>query len=126
MQDALASSGLSPHYLDLEISSRAALDKMAVDIRHVTNVKTCKPDQFFADAELGVEQAGLLGGPLGGLPALPGQADPLAVGVVAWQFRRLEVRAHRREKVGCHSCGYDRSGLAVWAACPECGTARST
>ena len=46
---SLASVG---NYLDLEVASRATLDQMAVDIRHVTSVKTCNPDHFLADAEL--------------------------------------------------------------------------
>jgi hypothetical protein len=31
-------------------------------------------------------------------------------------------RARRRERGLCLSCGYDRSGLASGAACPECGS----
>ncbi|HYE62533.1 MAG TPA: hypothetical protein VD997_11115, partial [Phycisphaerales bacterium] len=30
-------------------------------------------------------------------------------------------RRRRRNKGRCPSCGYDRGGIAVDAACPECG-----
>jgi hypothetical protein len=39
----------------------------------------------------------------------------------AW---RLDAIARRRDRVGCcHSCNYDRAGLAAGAVCPECGAA---
>ncbi|MBX3379531.1 MAG: hypothetical protein KF805_05525 [Phycisphaeraceae bacterium] len=41
----------------------------------------------------------------------------------AW---RLDVLATRRKKVGrCATCGYDRAGLKLDAACPECGAESS-
>jgi hypothetical protein len=40
---------------------------------------------------------------------------------IAW---RLDHVSRRRERVGrCPKCSYDRTGLAVGAACPECGSA---
>jgi hypothetical protein len=47
------------------------------------------------------------------LPLVP---VPLIVSVVLWP---------RRRRFGpglCQSCGYDRNGLAIDAACPECGS----
>ncbi|MBL8762113.1 MAG: hypothetical protein JNL50_12510 [Phycisphaerae bacterium] len=46
---------------------------------------------------------------------------PLAVGWVAW---RLGRRCGAGNRAGCcPACGYDRSGLADSAPCPECGAA---
>jgi hypothetical protein len=40
--------------------------------------------------------------------------------VTSWRFDTL---ARRRAKLNlCPNCGYDRTGLAIGAACPECGT----
>jgi hypothetical protein len=33
-----------------------------------------------------------------------------------------DIRARRRGRDTCRSCGYDRRGLAADAKCPECGT----
>lgn len=42
------------------------------------------------------------------------------VGLCLWGAVSLRMRWRRREGV-CEACGYDRRGLAVGAACPECG-----
>ncbi len=43
----------------------------------------------------------------------------LAVTATAW---RLDTRARRRALLNlCAKCGYDRTGLAAGAVCPECG-----
>ena len=46
----------------------------------------------------------------------------LLVTAAAW---RLDIRAHRRAKLNlCAKCGYDRTGIARDAKCPECGRYR--
>ncbi len=50
----------------------------------------------------------------------------LAPTVLMW---RLDTLAHRREKLNlCPTpgCGYDRTGLATGAVCPECGRTPDT
>ena len=43
----------------------------------------------------------------------------LILTTAAW---RLDTLARRRARVGfCPKCGYDRTGLAAGAVCPECG-----
>jgi hypothetical protein len=40
---------------------------------------------------------------------------------IAW---RLDILARRRARIGfCPKCGYNRTGLAPQAVCPECGAA---
>jgi hypothetical protein len=63
------------------------------------------------------------------LPALvlwPGFAlNTLIYAALAWSVWRLPfaVRRYRRRRRGrCVKCGYDRTGLAPAAPCPECGT----
>ena len=43
----------------------------------------------------------------------------------AW---RMDAKANpkKMDPLKCQSCGYDRSGLAPAAACPECNTAAMT
>lgn len=50
------------------------------------------------------------------VPLWPLLLPPALVGIVVWR-----VRPRRRLGL-CQNCGYDRSGLAVDAACPECGS----
>lgn len=59
---------------------------------------------------------------------LPGAALNVAVFTTVFWFGLLVVpgrvrRSRRRAKGRCAGCGYDRAGLAVDAACPECGQA---
>ena len=50
------------------------------------------------------------------IPVVP----TLLVTMLAWH---LDVRARRPKRTNpCPSCGYDRTGLAPSAVCPECGT----
>ena len=42
----------------------------------------------------------------------------LFITVVGW---RRELRARRALRMQCPKCGYDRTGLAATAVCPECG-----
>lgn len=39
-----------------------------------------------------------------------------------WQVPLAIRRRGRRRRNRCVSCGYDRAGLGIGAACPECGT----
>lgn len=49
-------------------------------------------------------------------------ATCLLTALVWW----LDVLAHRRSPIGhCAMCGYDRTGMAMDAVCPECGVAAS-
>ncbi len=55
------------------------------------------------------------------IPLWPPALVCFAASALAW---RLDTLTTRRERHGaCPSCGYDRSGLALPAPCPECGTA---
>ena len=49
------------------------------------------------------------------IPVVP----TLLVTAAAW---RMDLALRRRERMGkCAKCGYDRTGLALGAVCPECG-----
>ena len=53
-------------------------------------------------------------------PVWPMIVGVLIATVAAW---RLDALARRRDFTGlCPKCNYDRTGLAVGAVCPECGT----
>lgn len=66
-----------------------------------------------------------IGGYLPITPIWSGLAvDTLFYGAIAWGllFVPRAVRRWRRRRGGrCVKCGYDRTGLAAGAACPECG-----
>jgi len=53
------------------------------------------------------------------IPLWPLPAMAIIPTALAWY---LDARARRRERFGrCPKCGYDRTGLAAGAVCPECG-----
>jgi hypothetical protein len=58
-------------------------------------------------------------------PLWPGFAlDTVFYAAIAWGLYQLPLairRRRRRHSDSCVKCGYDRRGLAVGAACPECG-----
>jgi hypothetical protein len=59
-------------------------------------------------------------------PLWPGFAlNTLFYAAIAWGLWQvpLAIRRRRRRRLNrCMKCGYDRAGLALDAACPECGT----
>jgi hypothetical protein len=65
----------------------------------------------------------------GGSNGMAGVTVPLwmpwlaAIGASIWFFRDHQREKMRRIIGRCRACGYDRSGLAESAPCPECGAA---
>jgi hypothetical protein len=63
------------------------------------------------------------GGSVSRVFSLPLWMALAVLGTPCWLGIARAVRAGRRRRRGrCAACGYDRRGIAVESACPECGT----